>query len=87
MFQKVACQQLHLTMEDICVFIKLTNPIQSPSVIHYMELINENLDSEETMLHFAEDLFRLIHSKNGLLRWKNIHSSLQHQTALWNTIK
>ena len=48
--------------------------VTSSSVIHYMEIVNENPDSEETMLHLAEDLVSTIQSSSQQ-EWQEMDKS------------
>ncbi len=48
-------------LSDMRIFLKLYT--STPASIHYLEMINENPDSEETMLHVSEELLELF--KNG----------------------
>ena len=68
MLQKLACQLIGSTLSDMRSFISLPNTVQSPSSIQYLELINENADSEETMLHVAEELIAIF-EKNAHQKW------------------
>ena len=62
MLQKASCQDLGITLSDIRSFIEPGNTVQCPSYIHYMELVNENPDCEETMLHISENLIDVFQS-------------------------
>ena len=57
MLLKIASHKHSIILPDICQFLLLSNNVTSqPSNIHYMELINENADSKDTLLNVAEDL-------------------------------
>ena len=64
MLQKVswASQTENATLCSIRSFMKPSNIVQCPSSIYYMELVNENPDSEETMLHVVENLIDVYQS-------------------------
>ena len=55
---KLAATRKKHILSDLQCFIESPNVSSNPSVIHYMEIINENADSNETMLKVAEDLNR-----------------------------
>ena len=51
------CQDFSCTISDMRSFIHSDgNMATAPSQVYYMELINENPDSDETMCLVAEDL-------------------------------
>lgn len=57
MLQKLAAEKEAIILKGLREFLELPRLVlPEPSTIYYMELINENPDSDETMLHVAEEL-------------------------------
>ena len=53
------CQDFDYTLSDLRCFLGNNDSMKiQPSQIYYMELVNENPDSDETMCIVAEDLSR-----------------------------
>ncbi len=67
MLLKMAMKNDSINLSDIRKFLQHNDPSQFSSHIHYMEMINENPDSEETMLHVAEELLEVF--EKGEQEW------------------
>jgi hypothetical protein len=68
LLQKLSSVDINVTLSDMRCFIKPCITVESQSNIHYMEFVNENPDSEETMLHIAENLIE-IYQSNSVQEW------------------
>lgn len=53
-------------MTDIRQFMDNANVSDQPSKIYYMELVDENTDSDETMAEVAEDLLEMFATETQL---------------------
>ena len=84
MLIKVAAAENDMVICDILHFIAPhTAQSNVPSKIHYMELINENADSDDTMLHVTENLLELF--DRGHHNWVLLAAdgkSYQHTLAI-----
>ena len=57
MFQKLSATRLNITLPQIRHFLKTTNNYTAePSTIHCLNILNENANSDSTLLKVSEDL-------------------------------
>lgn len=61
LFIKISCTSDEVILNDMRLFLHQSNQFSvTPTKIHYLELCNENPDSEETMLHVTENLLEIV---------------------------
>ena len=71
MLQKVAAAKDNIILQELRQFLKLPHSavFVKPSQMYYMELINENPDSDETMFHVAEHLLLDTFNNDARQEW------------------
>lgn len=84
LFIKISCTPEEVILNDMRLFLHQSNQCTvTPTKIHYLELCDENPDSEETMLHVTENLLKIV--KKGQQEWLLLvgdGKTYQHRTQL-----
>lgn len=66
LFIKISCASDEVILNDMRLFLHQSNQCTvTPTKIHYLELCNENPDSEETMLHVTENLMEIVKKRTA----------------------